>query len=455
MITLTIDGVSYEDLLVAGTLTLEEQAHQVLANFTLQDFDQSARPDVLTEVIIAENGTRIFGGVLWGFTETDIEDVENGSYYEIECRDFNELLERRLVFHTFAAGTTVGTLVHYLRDNYLVDYGVTVAASQATGPTLPEIVCDGVTPASVIEKVALITNWQKKFTFFKELSLQAPSIEAFPVSLTEANANVLREPETEISVKDYRNVQIVRIGGTSQTEVTEIITSSGTQRIYYPTEGFNVLYYPFSRPGSLIENKGGVVTTQPVGVYGVDSSPWLYVDPNAASIPPGWPANQWGFYHNDSYPLLANGDTITFTALVTFPVYVSAELPHAAEDEIERFYDAPDVVDWRTGLSLADALLRRYGSTPLLLIVQTLVDGFHPLQVGTVNLPQRGAVGTFMVESVERKPSGASPTSPQWFYTIHLVEGDERTMSLREEWSELLSRLADVDVCRTTSCEMR
>lgn len=121
-LVLTIAAVT--KTLRAGTLHISQTANgRATASFNIVSDDASYRPALNAEVILTENGTPIFGGLIERATEVGVLDgALVGIVTRVSAVDYHTYTDRRLVVLTIAAGTLKAALTT-LTSTYLATYG--------------------------------------------------------------------------------------------------------------------------------------------------------------------------------------------------------------------------------------------------------------------------------------------------------------------------------------------
>lgn len=138
---LTIAGAAKQ--LKAGSLRIHQQANgRSTASFDIDSSDRSYRPAIDAEVIMDEDGTRIFGGVIQRPRERgQFGPLRPGIRTGVSAVDFHVYTEWRFVEGDFPEQTLKARLQSIITD-ILTDYGVTLHGSQVDGPTLPALTYD-------------------------------------------------------------------------------------------------------------------------------------------------------------------------------------------------------------------------------------------------------------------------------------------------------------------------
>jgi hypothetical protein len=90
------------------------------------------------EVIIMNGATKIFGGTIQSFTKFTIAKGSSTVQYNVNCVDFNQILDRIRVAEVYE-NKTVTYIVNDIITNYLSAEGISAGTIQ-TGPTLTKVV---------------------------------------------------------------------------------------------------------------------------------------------------------------------------------------------------------------------------------------------------------------------------------------------------------------------------
>lgn len=246
---LTIAGVAKQ--LKAGTFRLTETANRrCTAVFQLDSLDRSYRPAEGAEVIIEEDGARIFAGLVDRPSERGFGGpLHPGISTTVNVVDFTVYAERRFVNLTLAAGTLKSQL-STLVTTYLATYGVTLDASQVDGPTMPELVYDYKRLDAVLHELMTLTAdagqpyiWE--ISYSKVLSAYQPSTEAAPFNLSGDDLpEVVGDIQVETSRSDhYANRIILKVQPKTELARVESFTGDGS------SDSVTLQYTPFEHRG--------------------------------------------------------------------------------------------------------------------------------------------------------------------------------------------------------------
>lgn len=367
--TVTIGGVPH-DIQVGWTLTETVNGR---SKFTADVVSLRAtyRPVIGDEIILTENGVRIFGGII----DTPVERGFGKGYgivTRISAVDFNALADRR---HVIGGKIPAGyTLAQGLAIMLTILPGVTMDPLQVNGPALPLIEYGEMSVTEVFNQFSVITGYIWNIDYNKRLRMYAVGDVVAPMNLTTASGVIIGDVEVETSREGYANCIIVR-AGTGTSEITESLTS--TDGLHFPLR-----YRLYSHRGYLSVGSGGGLHTETIG----DAAPhWVY---DAAT--------------NMMVRATATVEPVSITFIASFPFTAVANdfAQQATEGIQEKVIDAPDVFSADVAQAMAEGYLVR--STDVLQTVRysTRALGFHAGQAHSMVIPERNIIGTFLITDV-------------------------------------------------------
>lgn len=390
---LTIDGVEHEALLSSfsrsdpanriGTLSCEVGSANVSPLY---------RPQLRDEVVVTEDGTRIFGGVITDVNERGwVGPNDDPILTRINAIDFNGLTERRLVSETIPAGTLKAALLVLI--DYLTPFGTTLDPSQADGPTLPELVYDYVKLTEVLKGLADLTEWVWEIDDDNVLRMFAPASMPAPWDLIEGEASEIGDVEVEPVEHDYADRIVVKAGPTSLVEQTEVFAGDGVEDTFQ-------LSLPIAGP--LPGTGGGAVGYAVVNVsYGSGTE-------SLGSTSAGlvWEYDPVTLTVTRSLGAPANGSTITVRYQAQFPITVIASNSPWTQ---EALVTAPDIITKAQAEALAESLLAQRSATVYVVRYATVRPGLKAGMTQTITVPRRDIDGTFVISEVvtQQEPNAA------------------------------------------------
>jgi hypothetical protein len=359
------------------------------ATFDVISIDGTYRPPLDAEVIITEDGTRIFGGLVDKPREKGLMGGGGSPSIltAVNAIDFNAYAERRYVNETLAPGT-LKSMLTTLVANYLVGYGVTLDAGQVNGPTLPELDYDNVyrNLTEVFNELATLTGkYGEPFVWhidaFKVLSFVQPSTLAAPFNvLTNSPPQVLGDIEVEHSREHYANRIILKVP--EQRFLNSVDTFTGDS----VTSVFTTTYEIAKNNGFVVVTPGGFM--EPLG-DGHPTGPTWTIDPD-----------------NQTLTRLTGALPTGYTANITYDGLLKVTVTSEDAGEIgsvgiwEKVVVVEKVPAETTAQALADGYLAQSLSTPKTLKYRTLEMGLRPGQIQTFTVPRRNLSTSAVITDV-------------------------------------------------------
>lgn len=361
----------------AGSLKIMDPANgRSTASLSIRSNDGTYRPALDAEVIITEDGTRIFGGLVQRPSERGILGDNTGAYDAIETTisavDFHSYTERRYVNETLAAGTMKSQLTT-LVANYLTSYGVTLHASQVDGPTFPALEYAYRPLTEVLNEMATLSAkygapYVWTIDHFKVLRMFQPSTQAAPFNIVEGDTNTVGDITVETTRDKYANKIIVKVPTKTEIEREETFTQGVSTYPYVPQ-------YTVLKHWGYVTHAGNYETlrtpTDP------DTASWTF-DPGANTLTrdAGSPAASavTVFKFDGSYT--GEGIATSSGEIATYGIY-------------EKVVKVDSVPADTTAQALADGYLAESLLTPKTIKYKTFGLGVLPGQTQTISMPLR------------------------------------------------------------------
>jgi hypothetical protein len=380
---LTIAGVAKQ--LKAGSLNIHLQANgRATASFRIDSVDRSYRPAIDAEVIMEEDGTRIFGGLIDRPAERALAGpIRPGISTTVNAVDYNAYTERRFVNETLAAGTLKSQL-QTLVTNYLAVFGVSLHASQVNGPNLPDLTYDYVRLDEVLNELVTLTAdvgqpyvWSIDHT--KVLRAYQPSTVSAPFNLVGNDLpEVVGDIEVEPSNDGTANKVIIRVAPKTEAGRIETFTGDGTQG------PFQLTYTPTKLYGHILLGSGPPFNNggETLGFPG-DGGQWSY-DSSTNSITRDAGITVVGELYNLYFDGVFNGSwTATDASWTTNPK--------------EKVIVLESIPDDTTGQAFADAELAKSLTGPIFVTYHTWQQGVEPGQEQSIDVSARNVNGATAV----------------------------------------------------------
>ncbi len=390
-VLLNIQGVDCTHYIVPGSLT-HEAAINERDTLTFELIAPVGELEILEgQQVYLSYVTRVFGGTIETVEESRVGMVEGYIHYKVECADWHQILDRRIVAKSYV-DTTVDAIIDDILENYLADEGIVIdflGHESFLAPTFPqktggrqtvipevhvsEAVFNYVSAAEVFERMAERTgcNWwidaDKRLHFIEREEYKAPWNITPKSPVRDIRVNRNRE--------EYRNKQYVKGGKAETEERTERFRGDGETRTF--TLGFPLAKEPIVKVNGQL---------QTVGVRGVDEGKQWY-----------WAQGEKTLTQDNNEYILIENDILEVTYQGLFDVVVIVP----KEDEIENrkaieggtgIYEQVETADELTTLNgildLAVDKLRKFAKTQKTISFLTFRAGLRPGQIIKVDLPE-------------------------------------------------------------------
>jgi hypothetical protein len=412
----------------SGTLRISETANgRNTMSCDVVSTNGSYRPSIGAEVILTEDGTRIFGGLIDSTFEASV--VEQGTtpiVNSITCVDFNSYADR--IFITNTAGST--TLEAWI--DYIVAAlgtagfsGVTKHGSQATGPTLPALTYTNRLLRDVLDELSALSGYTWNFDYSKVFRMISPGSSAAPFNVVPASdSNAIGDITCELSRPDYANRVILEYGQGIQSR-TESFVGNSSNRVFaldLPIAGF---------PNPVTVNGDYVHVAEYVG-DGSDLFEWTYrASDNSivqlAEAPTG-----------TMHSALTSGDDLVVVYPAQYPAVVYSPTSPPA-DLREKRMAAPDVFDPEVAQDLADAYVARYSITLKTVKYKTFQTGITPGMHQTITVSGRNLSGTHLITDIESEDVETTNAARRILRTVTAVSGTTYPGSWRDDYRQMTS----------------
>lgn len=379
---LTIAGVPKQ--LKAGTLNIHALANgRATASFRIDSQDRSYRPAIDAEVVMEEDGVRIFGGLIDRPAEKGFAGPRRpGISTTVNAVDYHVYAEWRYVNETLAAGTLKSQLTT-LVTNYLAVFGVSLDAGQVDGPSLPELILDYVRLDEVLNQLMALTAdfgqpyiWRISNT--KVLSAYQPSTTAAPFNLIgDTLPEVVGDIEVEPSNDGKANKIIVKVIPVTEMNRVESFTGNGV-------DDFVTLQYTLTQHRGYVTYNGIFETLTTTPFAGTAS--WTY---DAAT----------NTLTREAGPI-GNGLVVSITFDGVFSGTWTATDPSWTTSPREKVIELETIPTTTTGQAFADAELAKSLEGPIFVRYHTWEQGVVPGQSQTINVPSRNVNNDAVITEV-------------------------------------------------------
>jgi hypothetical protein len=409
-VTLTIGGENKISLLQVSSIHVTDVLNsRNTCNFTLIEKTGEYRPVVGEEVIITVSGTKIFAGTIDVVVEQTITQAGSEMYYFVTCVDYNQICDRHTVAEVYD-NEAVDDIIKDIVDTCLADEGITYANVEP-GPTIEKAVFVYRYVNDVFNELSDITGCDWYIDYDKDLHFFARESNVAPEEITDESKNY-RRISIEKTREQYRNRQHLRAGNDITDERTESFTGDGEVETF-------TLKFPVAKvPTSITVDSGGGPVAKTIGIRGVDTDKDWY-----------WNKNYREITQDDSGTTLTNADTLAVTYQGFFPIRIRVD----KEDEIsdraaveggsgiyEHIEDDQSIEDRTSAEDKAMGLLRRYGTIPEIVRIETDTAGFKAGQLLTIDISKHNLSGKYLIRSV----STSEPTKDYLRYEIEALSGE-------------------------------
>jgi hypothetical protein len=337
--------------------------------------DGAYRPAIGAEIIITEDGTRIFGGNIDRPAEVIFAGHASASHTtRLTAVDFNALADRRYATISQNDASLHSWLT--LITPYIP--GATLDGAQPTGPTLPPITYTDRHVSSMLEELCVLamsvtgTGWVWEVDYNKVLRMIESGTASAPFNVTDGDKRVYGDIVVEETRNDFANRIILKYGSGVQLKTDSFVGDGVTREfpLTVPIAGFP---NPVTLNGQIIH----------VGIYGVDDiHAYVYRESDNTLVqleeaPPGTPIAE-----------LESSDDLVVIYPAQYPatLYEPTSVPG---DPYEKVVLAPDVYDPVVAQALADSLLNRDDAAYKTVEFDVFTGAWKPGQTFTVTNTQR------------------------------------------------------------------
>jgi hypothetical protein len=399
--------------------TLNDQAE---ATFDVTDPTGAYAPAEDAVVEIRVGGTLRFAGEI-ADTEALFLGELVGLVTRVTVHDHAQRAWRGMINAIYPAQTLKATLQDLTGvGSTLAAQSITLAAGQATGPSLGVVTAPWWKPVTLLSHLTTIAaGYVWRIDASKVLEMWLVGSRSTSVTLSLANGNIV-SASWRRQRYEYRTRQWVAYGPSEVRWVADAFVGDGATRQFVLRYGVAVV------PGTVTVTPGG--TVYPVGTYGVDSMQWTY---DAAT----------GSVRQDvGYSALTGGQTLTVDFQSQFPNYLIAidATEEAARGEWNGdLLTLPDVTTYAEAYATALAVIRQSTPRPVMPAIATTNDAMVPGSTVTVDLPAIGLSSEVcLIQAVETRlePAGTQVIP---VHTLTLLGGDELRSSDYDLWRRIVS----------------
>ena len=198
--------------------------------FTVRKYGSfTTEPETGQEVLVYNNGTKIFGGIIVKVTQRadDFKVIK----FEVECEDYTRLLDRKLVVQIYQ-NQTIAQIIESIVSLYLAGSGFTTNNVTST-TNVTSITFNYIPISECLKKLANMVNYDWYVDYNKDIHFFASDTETAPFNLADDDGSyVFSSLRIRRDNSQIRNRVYIRGGDyLSDTFTTEFI-SNGIQNVY-------------------------------------------------------------------------------------------------------------------------------------------------------------------------------------------------------------------------------
>lgn len=347
-------------------------------------------PALNDEVIVALNGTRLFGGVI---TTIDTELTgANTVRNKVSAIDFSFLLNRKLVTKRYT-NQTINAIIADLVTNFTTGFTVVGVVANIN---VTSIAFNRITVAECLRKLADLVNYSWYVDYFKDIHFFAGTTQVAPFIVTSGNF-INESLKLSRDISQIRNRVLVQ-GGEVANPVQSVRHAGDTETTTFPTQ------YKFATRPTVTVN--GAART--VGVDFLDSD---------ASFQCMWDFNQkyirFTAGNIPALPLPPATTNILITGNPLLPLLVNVPNPASINQYGEWEFAITDttIITEQQAIDRAIAELRGYANSITEGSFETYTAGLRSGQVVRITDALRGIDEDFIIQKV-----GYSFLSPSGTY---------------------------------------
>jgi hypothetical protein len=181
------------------------------------------KPNVGGEIVITDDGTKVFGGVIMRVEET----IEGALIsYRVECKDYTHYLDRALVVERYT-DMTVNEIIADINTNYLSGFTV---ANVVCDIFVSSLTFDRITVNRCLQTLAEKTNYSWYVDYDKDIHFFAKNTEISPFNLDDTGGKyVFSSLIIKEDLSQIRNRVYVRGGEVPAASRSDNLTGDGTK----------------------------------------------------------------------------------------------------------------------------------------------------------------------------------------------------------------------------------
>lgn len=410
---LVVNGEDQAGRLVPGGISVSrEMGARTTLKATLLDKENGYEPQAGWPVSWWWRGALAFSGTIDRVTRKELWGTE-AEAYELECVDFSQILDRRLVAATYEtpgqlAGEIVADIVADLADEGLTP-GQIEDGVQVTKAVFPYI------PASqAIQELADLSGMTWSVDAYKRVHFSIREVSPSSVALSDTS-RPFRDLQVEVSRAAVKNRIYLKAGKSKTDELTEYFNGDGQRRTF--TTG-----YPLAAVPTIQVDTGGGYVTKSVGIRGVDTGKNWY-----------WQKDNNQLTQDTGAAVLSAGHTLKVVYFGLFPLRLEGTedgsvAERAALEGGTGYYEAVEederIEERDMAVEKMRQLLRRFSYPPTIATFKTYEENLTSGQTFSVALTEEDLAGTFLVLRAEHVYRWEAGPDGQVVTTITSTDGE-------------------------------
>ena len=386
MLVVKINNTDRTSQILLGTITITDQLNQNVDNCSLAlqrivGTSKAFKPEVGQEIVIEEDATRIFAGVLVDISETVQSSTE--IRYDVKCKDYTHLLDGKLVVDRYEDMTVTAIIADMVSQFAPSGFTTTNVNCPIIAKT---VVFNRISFSSALEKLSKLTGYSWYVDYNKNIFFFEKNTIPSPFGLKDDDSSYIFESLVlNNDISQLRNRVYVRGGEAKGSARTEVFSWDGTKKTF-------TLGNKFATKPTVTVNGSGVTV-------GVD-----YLD-DEASFNCLWNYNEKYIKFSTAYSATNGTNNIVVNGVPLFPIQVQVEDPVSISKYGTFEYSKKDLTikSKEEALKIAQTELQAYSATLDEGNFDTYSKGLRSGQILKVQSNVRAIDENFLVQKVVAK----------------------------------------------------
>jgi hypothetical protein len=352
-------------------------------------------PTVRDTVYLEIDNVPVFGGILWVERVGNIAGPVRGVHTRSTFTDYKALLDRVYFNGPIAGGSLASQLAPLITN--MAPHGITLSASQETGPTMVEQGFNFLTIRQCLDALSAQTILDGGTTWIYTISptgvfrMYEAGTQACPFNLSESVGNY-RSASWSVDLNSYVNNIYARYGPPGLALISETFTGDGSTQTFTLSLPLVIAETGVAPSGYVIVTRDGPAVTN----ENIDA------EPDTGPAQWHYDATENTLIQDDSGIVLESGETVLISYYVVGP-FTLFEGDDAEYAEFGPFTDVismPEVTDTTLAQATLEAELARRLGLAKKLTVLTDQAGAEPFQTITCTMPSLDVSGDYLITEV-------------------------------------------------------